>query len=248
MDIKDFDIFGEDSENPYKSSVLPPEIVVKEQFRTMTVLEVESTIDKIKRLSNRAVSCLITGKNLEKNNVEQFSWALYLLEQALHHTRELANELENGDYLEQIPVDFPVESSKTTVEKDRISIDLPLLVPKRKPNQHTTYYSDKLEKMLKKVDIPHRLQTEKVAITLLHCYKNDHAKWAKRDHDNLDVKWLVDALNNYFFVDDGPFRTSLYHHTVADSRDHTVVYLVPILDFPAFISEKIPEWENGEVR
>ena len=245
--MRDFNIFGEDSKNPDKSRVLPP-IPTKKSYKTMSDAEIEDTIDKIKRLSNRAVVCLITGKNIEKNNVEQFSWALYLLEQALNHTRELANELVNEECHEIKQVDFPVESSKIAIKNSWISIDLPLLVPKRKANQHTTYYCDKLEELLKNIDIPPRLKTEKVAITFLHCYKNEHANWTKRDHDNLDVKWIIDALNNHFFIDDGPFRTSLYHHTATDFRDHTVLFLVPMVEFPSFISERIPEWENGKVR
>lgn len=61
--MRDFNIFGEDSKNPDKSRVLPP-IPTKKSYKTMSDAEIEDTIDKIKRLSNRAVACLITGKNI----------------------------------------------------------------------------------------------------------------------------------------------------------------------------------------
>ena len=244
MDINDFDIFGDNIEKADKSNISPPKIDAKKGFHTMSILEVETTIERIRRLSNRSVSCLITGKNLEKSNVEQFSWAIYLLEQALLSARELANEFENEGYDERKLIDYEQGSSTITIENNLVSIDLPLLVPKRKASQHTSYYCDKLDRMLKSETIPDCLKSEKVAIIFLHCYEKRHAEWAKRDHDNLEIKWIIDALNNHFFVDDGPFRTSLYNHTVVDSYDHTVVYIMPISDFPGFLLRVIPVWEE----
>lgn len=244
MDISNFDIFGDNREKADKFDIFPPKIDVQNGFHTMSILEVETTIERIKKLSKRAISCLITGKNLENNNIEQFSWAIYLLEQALLGARELANEFENEGYDDSNLIDYNQDLSAIKIENSLVSIDLPLLIPKRKASQHTTYYCEKLDRMLKGKVIPECLKSKKVAIIFLHCYEKRHAEWAKRDHDNLEIKWIIDALNNHFFVDDGPFRTSLYNHTTVDSHDHTVVYIMPILDFPDFLSRNIPIWDE----
>lgn len=243
----DFDIFG-DSKEAGEPGIFPPEIIIKSPSNCMSEREVENSLERVKTLSERAFTCLKAGRNLDSNNVEEFSWAIYLLEQALYHARTLANELEKETPGVRKPLEISEIHSIVTVEQDKISLDLPILVPKRLASQHTSYYSDTLERMLKNIKIPERLKSEKVAIILLHCYKNEHAKWAKRDHDNLEVKWLIDALNNHFFIDDGPFRTSLYHHSTIDLMDHTVVYLVPLEDFPVFLARKIPEWERLKAR
>jgi len=242
MDINNFNIFGEESSE--ETNISPPEIKQNHPF-TMTALEVESMLERVKRLSERAVSCLVSGRNLEKNNVEKFSWAMYLMEQAMIDIRKLANEFENEENSNYKGIDFNEYLATVDINKDIVSLDLPLLVPKRIASQHTNYYCNKLDDLLKDKKIPESLKNQKVAIVFLHCYEKSHAKWAKRDHDNLEIKWIIDALNNHFFIDDGPFRTSLYNHSTVDIRDHTVIYLMPIIEFPDFISEKIPIWEKA---
>ena len=63
MDINNFNIFGEESSE--ETNISPPEIKQNHPF-TMTALEVESMLERVKRLSERAVSCLVSGRNLEK--------------------------------------------------------------------------------------------------------------------------------------------------------------------------------------
>ena len=95
--------------------------------------------------------------------------------------------------------------------------------------------------------IPTEYKEENIAIIFLHCYQKNHASWAKKDHDNIEIKWIIDALNNHFFIDDGPFRTSLYHHSTIDEVDHTCIYLVPFWNLIDFLKVHFPKWETKKI-
>lgn len=239
-----FDIFGSKMEGTALDSE-PPEIIIAKDKCSSSGLEIDATIDKIKELSCRSVTCLRTAKNKGKSNVEEISWSIYLLEKALLHSRSVAYELCDGD------INTAISRDLCTVEielfPDIIQIDMPILLPKRQVNLRTKYYDDAFKRALEDKIIPCRFCNEKVAMVFLHCYEETHALWSKRDHDNIDMKWIIDTLNNYFFIDDGPFQTSLYHHSTMDYRDHTLIYLVPIMELGDFLSQNIPNWESRKM-
>lgn len=235
-----FDIFSSYGKG-FKSPVTTFE--PKESLYTMTKLQAEQSINDVDRYCKRAVSSLKTAHNTPYENVEYFSSAVYLLEQAIQTVRGLAAEYEHSVVPIQerpLPIDGAI---KVWVKQKWIEIELPMLMPKRVPGLRTAYYTDSIRLALDGKNIPKKYQKEKIAISFLHCYKADHALWAKRDHDNLEVKWIIDALNDYFFIDDGPFRTSLFHQSVIDKRDKTLIYLVPQKGFTDFLAAMMPRWE-----
>lgn len=248
MENMDFDIFGDKTGGPSVNGGELPKIPPKASGSAMDELEAEGMITKIRGLCKRAISCVVTAKNLPSNNVEQFSWAIYLMEKALLYIRELANEYENEGTETRFENDMSEKDPQIVMNGNTVMLDFPILMPKRRPNLRTSYYTDRLDQALKGCDIPDCLKEQKVVIAFLHCYQKNHAAWAKRDHDNIDLKWIVDALNNHFFIDDGPFRTSLYNHSMIDEYDHTRIYLIPIEEFPRFLAENIPVWDHEKVR
>lgn len=242
--VEDFDVFGDDGGGSNHEE--PPEIIIKDTG-AMSYLEINAHVEKVENLCKRAVSCLKTAIRSEKESVDNVSWAAYLLEKSLICVRELGNEIipgkevqdrrKHGDYMIDIKI-----------EEGYILMDFPVLMPKRNQNLKTCYYTDSVDRALKNIKIPTEYCEENVTIIFLHCYKYDHAKWAKKDHDNIEIKWIIDALNNHFFIDDGPFRTSLYNHSTIDTEDHTVIYLVPMSKIGEFLKTHIILWEKQKVR
>jgi len=235
----DFDIFSDD--NTSKDNVTPPKIIRKEESG-MTSLEIDAAIDTINGLCKRAVSSLKTAKNNHFNNLEDSSWGIYLLEKALLSARTVVNEIVCST--DNIIASKSLEHSTISVEVSESFIKLlfPILLNKRKQNLRTEYYPSSVESVLKNITIPDKFKTKHISIIFLHCYEIGHSVWAKRDHDNIDLKWVVDTLNNHFFIDDGPFRTNLLNFSTIDDEDKTIIYLVPTTILPAFLEEHLPIW------
>lgn len=203
---------------------------------------INGLINEVSRYSERSVKCLKAAQK-EENNIESLSWAAYLLEKSIENVRKIASFISSGD--EETVKSKSKNPFRISVDiaESYICFEMPLLMPKRKANLKTDYYNAELDHALHNISLPEQYLNSNVAIIFLHCYNREHAKWLKKDHDNIDVKWFVDALNNHFFIDDGPFRTSLYHHSTVDKTDHTYVYLVPIEQLPEFLKSNIPAWE-----
>jgi Holliday junction resolvase RusA-like endonuclease len=241
-----FDVFGDKTSVNNREHSEPPEITVRTN-QCMSGFETENIIETINGLCKRAVSCIKAAKIERVNNINNLSWAAYLLEKALISVRMLSNEFGHETEDTTFSNDLDNATIQVNIKENLIILDFPILFPKRKPNLKTQYYPDVLKKAIGDTEIPSRFRHEHITIVFLHCYEKSHATWAKKDHDNIDLKWIIDAMNDHFFIDDGPFRTSLFNHSCVDIRDHTLIYLVPTCDIGSFLIDRINKWEIGDV-
>ena len=196
-------------------------------------------------LCERASICIKKAASASdiKERSEQFSWAVYLLEKSISLVRNMAIE-NNCDPL------FSVYESEegyfpgiyAYVEDGILTFDLPILLPKRNSNQKTDYYVKGIEHALQEVNlccVPHE---GCLCIVFLHCY--DRHKYLReiRDHDHIEIKWIIDALNTFLLTEDNPLYLNHYSQSTLDERNHTLIYLVPANEIGDFLNQHYESW------
>lgn len=203
-------------------------------------------VEEIITFIQRASSILKVAMNKGIYEIDDLSWSANLLEKALNNIRLLSyaikDDAPNSDQLSTDRLFISPTSVKMT--DTYIKFDFPILMRKRRAGTKTHYYDLSLKEALNGMTIPSQYTSQNITMIFLHCYKKEHVNLVRKDHDNIDLKWIIDALNNYFFIDDGPLRTCLFQNSIVDDSDHTIIYLVPTSHLGEFLTEKIPEWEQ----
>ena len=75
-----------------------------------------------------------------------------------------------------------------------------------------------------------------------HVYDKNRPEREYRDHDNIELNTVVDAIAMFFLVDDTPLECRHYYCSAAGDEEVTEVYIVPRKDFESWLAmEKEPE-------
>ena len=72
-----------------------------------------------------------------------------------------------------------------------------------------------------------KLRLDDCVLTVCHRYDKDRSEREYRDHDNIELNAVTDALALYALYDDAPLRCEHHYCSVKDDRDATTVLLVP---------------------
>ena len=71
-----------------------------------------------------------------------------------------------------------------------------------------------------------------------HVYDRKRPERRKRDHDNIEVNTVADAIALFVLTDDGPAVCSHYYCSAAGDEDCTEVFVVPRWDFPLWLKQE----------
>lgn len=106
-------------------------------------------------------------------------------------------------------------------------IKIPALLPKKeKGNAH--YVRLNLYLALSEYFKTHeRFTLKETVIIFEHHYDKSRPERRLRDHDNIEINTVVDAVALYVLRDDAPLLCPHYYCSVMDECDATFVYLVP---------------------
>ena len=75
-----------------------------------------------------------------------------------------------------------------------------------------------------------------------HVYDRNRPEREYRDHDNIELNTVVDAIAMFFLVDDTPLECRHYYCSTSGEKEMTEVYIVPRSDFESWLGlEKEPE-------
>ena len=77
---------------------------------------------------------------------------------------------------------------------------------------------------------------EKVTVAIIHTYVEGETLI---DHDNYEVKPILDAIASLFFVDDTPARMSLHIDYAIGEQSKTDIYIVPARKFVDFLRSEV---------
>lgn len=129
------------------------------------------------------------------------------------------------------------------------SIRLPMLLPK-KEKATREYMNGLIYPILQNYFGCGKFRSpkfDKCVIIYRHVYAYDRPERLYRDHDNIEVNQITDALAMYVMRDDGPTLCSHYHCMARAPENRTEVYVIPQKDFVKWLSME-PEFPEEGVK
>jgi len=75
----------------------------------------------------------------------------------------------------------------------------------------------------------------KCTLVMRHIYDQARPERGYRDHDNVEVKAVVDIMALYVMKDDSALRCNHYYCGIPGSRDQTEIYVIPQHDLMLFL-------------
>lgn len=134
----------------------------------------------------------------------------------------------------------PVEMGFT--EEGWFCLRMPILLP-RKEKSSRSYLRGFLYPALEcfTYEKP-KIRYRNCVLIFRHVYDCNRPEREYRDHDNIELNTVVDAIAMFFLVDDTPLECRHYYCSAVGDEERTEVYIVPRVDFESWLAmEKCPE-------
>lgn len=134
----------------------------------------------------------------------------------------------------------PVEMGFT--EEGWFSLHIPILLP-RKEKSSRSYLRGFLYPALERFSHgKEKIRYRNCVLIFRHVYDRNRPEREYRDHDNIELNTVVDAVAMFFLVDDTPLECRHYYCSAAEDEERTEVYIVPRADFEIWLAmENSPE-------
>ena len=128
---------------------------------------------------------------------------------------------------------------KISITKEKwFYVNLPTLLPK-KEMESRSYIRAYLYPALQRYFADHEpLHYVDAVLIFRHVYDRKRPERRKRDHDNIEVNTVADAIALFVLTDDGPAVCSHYYCSGAGDEDCTEVFVVPRRDFPLWLKQE----------
>ena len=147
----------------------------------------------------------------------------------------------------------PVEIGFT--EQGWLKIEMPILLP-RKEKSSRSHIRGFLYPVLEQFAFSReKIRYRNCVLIFRHVYDRNRPEREYRDHDNIELNTVVDAVAMFFLVDDTPLECRHYYCSTAGDVEKTEVYIVPRADFQHWLDmENDPpkirqtEFENISVK
>ena len=137
---------------------------------------------------------------------------------------------------EAISESVPVEIRLT--EEGWFYLRMPILLP-RKEKSPCTYLRGFLYPALAAfVRERPPIRYRDCVMIFRHTYDRNRPEREYRDHDNIELNTVVDAVAMFFLVDDTPFECRHYYCSVVGDEESTEVFIVPRNAFGAWLSQE----------
>ena len=130
----------------------------------------------------------------------------------------------------------PVEIGFT--DQDWLCIRMPILLP-RKEKSSRSYIRGFLYPALERFAASReKIRYRNCVVVFRHVYDRNRPEREYRDHDNIELNTVVDAVAMFFLVDDTPFECRHYYCSVVGDEESTEVFIVPRNAFGAWLSQE----------
>lgn len=204
-------------------------------------MTLEKTIRKTEKLLQQLQSVRRSYGNgeIEKTMAESVSAVkiaeeLTLLARSLpaHTGHPRAKEIVQSAIRETIPVEIGF------TEEGWLNLRIPILLP-RKEKSSRSYIRDFLYPVLERFSAGiERILYRNCVLIFRHVYDRNRPEREYRDHDNIELNTVVDAIAMFFLVDDTPLDCRHYYCSASGSRERTEVYIVPRNEFEAWLAQE----------
>lgn len=129
---------------------------------------------------------------------------------------------------------IPVEMGFT--EEGWFSLRMPILLP-RKEKSSRSYLRGILYPALEKFSHgKEKIRYRNCVLIFRHVYDRNRPEREYRDHDNIELNTVVDAIAVFFLVDDTPLECAHFYCSAAGDEERTEVYIVPRADFESWLA------------
>ena len=147
-----------------------------------------------------------------------------------------------ADAMVQKAIDEAVPVEMGFTEKGWFSLRMPILLP-RKEKSSRSYLRVILYPALEKFSRgKEKIRYRNCVLIFRHVYDRNRPEREYRDHDNIELNTVVDAIAMFFLVDDTPLECRHYYCSAAGDEERTEVYIVPRADFESWLAmENSPE-------
>ena len=127
-------------------------------------------------------------------------------------------------------------------EEGWFCLRMPILLP-RKEKSSQSYLRGFLYPALERFTYGKpKIRYRNCVLIFRHVYDRNRPEREYRDHDNIELNTVVDAIAMFFLVDDTPLECRHYYCSAAGEEEMTEVYIVPRKDFESWLAlEKEPE-------
>ena len=89
------------------------------------------------------------------------------------------------------------------------------------------YIRDFLYPVLEQFAAGRKIRYRNCVLIFRHVYDRHRPEREYRDHDNIELNTVVDAIAMFFLVDDTPLECRHYYCSASGTKERTEVYLVP---------------------
>ena len=134
----------------------------------------------------------------------------------------------------------PIEMGFT--EEGWFCLRMPILLP-RKEKSSRSYLRGSLYPALERFTCGKpKIRYRNCVLIFRHVYDHNRPEREYRDHDNIELNTVVDAIAMFFLVDDTPLECRHYYCSASGEKEMTEVYIVPREEFESWLAmEKNPE-------
>ena len=128
----------------------------------------------------------------------------------------------------------PIEMGFT--EEGWFCLRIPILLP-RKEKSSRSYLRGFLYPALERFTYGKpKIRYRNCVLIFRHVYEKNRPEREYRDHDNIELNTVVDAIAMFFLVDDTPLECRHYYCSAAGEEEMTEVYIVPRDDFESWLA------------
>ena len=198
------------------------EKTIQQTEKLLKLLKSVHTDYEDKRMENTMEKAVSAAKQAEE---------VALLTRALpaHTGHPKSKELTRDSIAEAIPIEIGF------TDHGWFCLRMPILLP-RKEKSSRNYIRGFLYPELEQFAAGRRIRYRNCVLIFRHVYDRNRPEREYRDHDNIELNTVVDAIAMFFLVDDTPLECRHYYCSAAGSRERTEVYIVPRNEFEDWLA------------
>ena len=197
-----------------------------------TIKRAEKLLQKLKSVRELYGERRIETAMKESVSAVKLAEELTLLVRSLpaHTSHSQARELVQSAIRATVPVDIGF------TEQGWLCLRMPILLP-RKEKSSRSYIRDFLYPVLERFSAGKgTIRYRNCVLIFRHVYDRNRPEREYRDHDNIELNTVVDALAMFFLVDDTPLECRHYYCSARGSIERTEVYIVPRNEFETWLA------------
>lgn len=118
------------------------------------------------------------------------------------------------------------------------SVRIPALLPRKSRRSSADYVQQYLAPALNRFfrDKEYTFRLEHCVLIYRHVYDRRRPERQHRDHENIEINRVSDIIAVFTMVDDAPAHCSHYYCSASGPADRTEIFVVPVSDFPLWLS------------